>query len=47
MNKFPESLWSKFNKIKFKNNMVRPPKEFLDNLGMTLQEFIFFKWGKI
>ena len=46
MNKFPELLWTKLNKIKIQNNRDHPPKALLDKLGITLQEFIFFKWKK-
>jgi hypothetical protein len=46
MRKIPESMWSNLNRIDVRNNWVHPPKELLNALGITLQEFIFFKWKK-
>jgi len=46
MRKFSKSLWIKFNRIEIRNNFVYPSNELLYNLGITFQEFMFFKWKK-
>ena len=46
MSKLPNALLVQFNNVYIRNNWAYPPKELLTTLGITFQEFIFFKWKK-
>lgn len=38
-------LFKELNKSEIRNNLIKPPAEFLKKHGITFTEYIFIKWN--